>query len=47
MEAGVLVLDFLRNNPVFTLFAVLGCGYLVGRLRIGPISLGRARGRGS
>jgi putative transport protein len=44
MEAGLLALDFLRNNPVFTLFAVLGCGYLVGRVRIGPISLGPVAG---
>jgi putative transport protein len=44
METGSLILDFLRNNPVFTLFAVLGCGYLVGRLRIGPISLGPVAG---
>ncbi len=44
MEAGSLMLDFLRNNPVFTLFAVLGCGYLVGRLRIGPIALGPVAG---
>lgn len=44
MDNGSLVLDFLRNNPVFTLFVVLGCGYLVGRLRIGPISLGPVAG---
>lgn len=44
MEAGSIMLDFLRNNPVFTLFAVLGCGYLVGRLRIGPIALGPVAG---
>ncbi|MBL8201610.1 MAG: hypothetical protein JNK40_11600 [Chromatiales bacterium] len=44
METGSLVLDFLRNNPVFTLFVVLGCGYLVGRVRIGPVSLGPVAG---
>ena len=44
MNAGSLVLDFLRTNPVFTLFVVLGCGYLVGRVRIGPISLGPVAG---
>jgi putative transport protein len=44
MEAGTLILDFLRNNPVFTLFLVLGCGYLVGRLRVGPVALGPVAG---
>ena len=44
MTTGSLVLDFLRSNPVFTLFVVLGCGYLVGRLRIGPIALGPVAG---
>ncbi len=34
----------MRDNPVFTLFIVLGCGYLVGRIRIGPISLGPVAG---
>ncbi len=29
---------------MFTLFIVLGCGYLVGRIRIGPISLGPVAG---
>jgi hypothetical protein len=33
VESGSLLLDFLRSNPVFTLFLVLGCGYLVGRMR--------------
>jgi len=44
VETGSLVLDFLRSNPVFTLFVVLGVGYLVGRIRIGPISLGPVAG---
>lgn len=44
MDAGSAIVDFLRNNPVFTLFAVLGCGYLVGRIRIGPVSLGPVAG---
>jgi putative transport protein len=44
MENGTLILDFLRSNPVFTLFVVLGCGYLVGRLRIGPVALGPVAG---
>ena len=44
VETGSMVLDFLRSNPVFTLFAVLGCGYLVGRIRVGPISLGPVAG---
>ena len=44
MENGTLILEFLRENPVFTLFVVLGCGYLVGRLRIGPVALGPVAG---
>ncbi len=44
MQIESLLLDFLRHNPVFTLFIVLGCGYLVGRIRIGPISLGPVAG---
>lgn len=44
MQIGSVVLDFLRGNPVFTLFFVLGCGYLVGRIRLGPISLGPVAG---
>ena len=44
MENGTLILEFLRSNPVFTLFVVLGCGYLVGRLRIGPVALGPVAG---
>jgi len=37
-------LDFLRAQPVFTLFLVLGLGYMVGRLRIGIVSLGPVAG---
>jgi putative transport protein len=44
MEPGTLLLDFMRSNPVFTLFSVLGCGYLIGRVRIGMISLGPVAG---
>src|SRR5262245_20424103 len=40
----VAIADFLRANSVFTLFALLGAGYLVGRIRIGPISLGPVGG---
>lgn len=44
MQSGAFILEFMRSNPVFTLFTVLGCGYLVGRIRIGPISLGPVAG---
>ena len=37
-------LEFLRDNPVFTLFLILGLGYLVGRIRIGVVSLGPVAG---
>ena len=44
MPSAACLLEFMRGNPVFTLFTVLGCGYLVGRIRIGPISLGPVAG---
>ena len=37
-------MDFLRAQPVFTLFLVLALGHLLGRLRIGPVSLGPVAG---
>ncbi|MFD3938312.1 hypothetical protein ACFWSF_09735 [Streptomyces sp. NPDC058611] len=30
----------LRDNPKFALFLCLAVGYLVGKLRVGPITLG-------
>jgi putative transport protein len=36
--------DFLRAQPVFTLFLVLALGHLLGRLRLGPVSLGPVAG---
>ncbi len=44
MQTGAFILEFMRSNPVFTLFAVLGCGYLLGRIQLGPISLGPVAG---
>ncbi len=41
---GSFLLEFMRGNLVFTLFVILGCGYLVGRIRVGPISLGPVAG---
>jgi putative transport protein len=38
------LLDFLRQQPVFTLFLVLGLGYLIGRVRIGVFSFGPVAG---
>ena len=38
------MLNFLRAQPVFTLFGVIGCGYLVGNIRIAGISLGAVTG---
>lgn len=37
-------LEFLRTQPVFTLFLILGLGYLVGRIRVGAVSLGPVAG---
>jgi putative transport protein len=37
-------LEFMRGQPVFTLFFVLGLGYIFGNLRIGAFSLGPVAG---
>jgi putative transport protein len=37
-------LDYLRAQPVFTLFLILGLGYLVGRIRFGALALGPVAG---
>ncbi len=37
-------LEFLRGQPVFTLFLVLGLGHMLGRLRIGTVTLGPVAG---
>lgn len=44
MQSASVLRDFLMANPVFTLFLALGCGYLLGRLRIASISLGPVAG---
>ena len=44
MQTGAFILEFMRGNPVFTLFMVLGSGYLVGRIRIGSIARGPVAG---
>lgn len=38
------IADFLRAQPTFTLFAVIGCGYLIGNIRIAGVSLGAVTG---
>jgi len=38
------VLELLRSDPVLLLFAVLGLGYLVGRIRFGSFELGPVAG---
>ncbi len=38
------VLNLLRNQPVLTLFVMLGCGYLLGNIRFGSFSLGPVAG---
>ena len=37
-------MDFLRTQPVFTLFLVLALGHLLGRVRIGSVSFGPVAG---
>jgi putative transport protein len=34
------MIDTLVDNPLLTLFAIVGLGYLLGQIRIGPFSLG-------
>ena len=38
------VIGFFRGNPVFTFFVILALGYLLGKIRIGPISPGPVAG---
>jgi len=38
------ILEVLRNQPVMTLFLILGAGYLIGNIRIGSFSLGPVAG---
>lgn len=40
----VRILEFLQNQPVLTLFLILGMGYLIGNIRIGSFSLGPVAG---
>jgi len=44
MTAEANLLDFLRQQPVFAFFLVLGLGYLIGRIRIGVFSFGPVAG---
>ena len=41
---GQDLLEFLRGEPVFTLFVVLALGYLIGRIRIGSFAFGPVAG---
>jgi putative transport protein len=43
MNKGEL-LEFLRGQPVITLFVALGCGYVLGRIRVAGLSLGAVAG---
>ena len=38
------LIELLRQQPVLTLFLILGMGYLIGALRIGSFSLGPVAG---
>lgn len=44
MDSLESMLEFLRDQPVTTLFLTLGCGCLVGRIRLGGLALGAATG---
>ena len=37
-------IDFLRSQPVMTLFLVFGLGHLIGRIRVGVVTLGPVAG---
>ena len=36
--------EYLLGQPVLTLFLVLGCGYLIGNIKVFGISLGAVGG---
>jgi len=38
------LVDFFKTQPVFTLFLILALGHVLGRLRLGPVSLGPVAG---
>jgi putative transport protein len=38
------IAEFVRMQPVIVLFLLLGCGYILGRVRIGGIALGQVAG---
>jgi putative transport protein len=40
----VNIYDILQNQPVLTLFLILGMGYLIGHIRVGSFSLGPVAG---
>ncbi len=40
----IRTLELLKNQPVLTLFLILGMGYLIGNIRIGSFSLGPVAG---
>ena len=43
LELFTRLLDTLRQQPVLTLFLIIGIGYLLGRVRMGSFPLGPAR----
>lgn len=38
------IIGFMRGNPVFTFFVILALGYLLGKIRVGPVSPGPVAG---
>jgi putative transport protein len=44
MTSVATILEFLRGQPVITLFLALAAGYLVGRVRVAGLSLGAVAG---
>src|SRR5262245_6903357 len=44
MSGGTPVLDFLRGQPVITLFLALAAGYAIGRIKVDGFSFGSVAG---
>ena len=39
-----MLYDLIREDPILLLFLVLGLGYMIGRIRLGPFRLGEVAG---
>ena len=42
--SSATAVEFLRGQPVIVLFALLGCGYLLGRIKVAGFAFGPVAG---